>query len=547
MTDKKPSIIDPVASEWNDSLNGDFLWSNVNFGEAVTDVMTPLTWSIIKFTLDDWVFIPGYSTTGNIGGYPYLNISILATIYNALRRSRQDLLDAMEGTLYMRMPEELEIPLIRLSRLRLVTAILSSVQVQIKQRRGVNALPAYLRNNPAWFGSVAARIRKEESMLGLLALWQQEIKSHIKRGVWVVLGTATHSSDFAMQLRRDLTKLVGLDDANVLIGNVSTEAELLDSLGPLVGLAKMALGKLERSVYLEQYGHRGPQEFELSVPRPAEDPNWLDQQIMHFKQSPVDVEGMLANQQQVFHNSWTRFQSQFPDEAGDIHKRIQENKRRARLREQARSEYIRDRWLIHKFACRAGELAGIGDEVFFLSLDETLALLSGDKSGIESIPYRKEMYQLFKSLPAYPSIIRGRFDPIGWAKDPQRQSDIYDAAVVHEKTSREDLRILRGAPGSAGRVEGTVRILRNPDQGDTLLHGEILVAVQTDIAWTVIFPRASGVITDVGAPLSHAAIVARELGIPAVVGCGVATQRLKTGDRVLVDGGNGTVEILDRA
>ena len=74
-----------------------------------------------------------------------------------------------------------------------------------------------------------------------------------------------------------------------------------------------------------------------------------------------------------------------------------------------------------------------------------------------------------------------------------------------------------------------------------------MVAVQTDIAWTLLFPRAGAVITDVGAPLSHAAIVARELGIPAVVGCGNATAVLRTGDRVRVDGGRGTVEILSTA
>jgi phosphoenolpyruvate synthase/pyruvate phosphate dikinase len=68
--------------------------------------------------------------------------------------------------------------------------------------------------------------------------------------------------------------------------------------------------------------------------------------------------------------------------------------------------------------------------------------------------------------------------------------------------------------------------------------------MQTDIAWTLLFPRATAIVTDVGAPLSHAAIVARELGIPAVVGCGNAMMRLKTGDRVRVDGGRGTVEIL---
>ena len=89
-----------------------------------------------------------------------------------------------------------------------------------------------------------------------------------------------------------------------------------------------------------------------------------------------------------------------------------------------------------------------------------------------------------------------------------------------------------------------MRILTNPEDGSQLKPGEILVTIQTDIAWTLLFPRSAAVITDVGAPLSHAAIVARELGIPAVVGCGDATLRLKTGDRVRVDGGRGIVELL---
>jgi len=66
----------------------------------------------------------------------------------------------------------------------------------------------------------------------------------------------------------------------------------------------------------------------------------------------------------------------------------------------------------------------------------------------------------------------------------------------------------------------------------------------TNVGWTPLFPRAAAIVTDVGAPLSHAAIVARELGIPAVVGCNDATRRLKTGDRVRVNGSRGRVEIL---
>ena len=83
------------------------------------------------------------------------------------------------------------------------------------------------------------------------------------------------------------------------------------------------------------------------------------------------------------------------------------------------------------------------------------------------------------------------------------------------------------------------------EDSDQLRPGEILVTSMTNIGWTPLFPRAAAIVTDLGAPLSHAAIVARELGIPAVVGCGDATMRLKTGDRVRVNGGQGLVEILE--
>jgi phosphoenolpyruvate synthase/pyruvate phosphate dikinase len=105
--------------------------------------------------------------------------------------------------------------------------------------------------------------------------------------------------------------------------------------------------------------------------------------------------------------------------------------------------------------------------------------------------------------------------------------------------------MILGIPGSAGRVDGQMRYLDRPEDWDELEPGEILVAKQTNIGWTLFFPRAGAVVTDVAAPLSHPAILARELGIPAVVNCGDATARPKTGDRVRVDGTTGTVEILE--
>ena len=89
-------------------------------------------------------------------------------------------------------------------------------------------------------------------------------------------------------------------------------------------------------------------------------------------------------------------------------------------------------------------------------------------------------------------------------------------------------------------------MLAGMEESATFQAREILVAHITNVGWTALFPRAAAVVTDVGAVLSHAAIVARELGIPAVVGTGDGTIRLNTGDWVRVDGLAGTVEKITR-
>jgi pyruvate,water dikinase len=260
----------------------------------------------------------------------------------------------------------------------------------------------------------------------------------------------------------------------------------------------------------------------------------------------MDTQALLAQQRGAFDAAWRRFSSRYPRQAKSVRRRIAESARRTRLREAARSEYVRDRWLARTFALRAGELSGLGDGIFFLTLNEVLALLSGDRSAVRNIPARKEMVRRYKALPPYPPVIRGCFDPFQWAADPDRRSDLFDssAPLPAGASGYGGATVVTGSAGSAGQVEGVVRCLDTAEQGEQLQEGEVLVTVLTDIAWTPLFLRAAAVVTDVGAPLSHAAIVARELGIPAVVGCGDATMRLKTGDRVRVDGSRGTVEIL---
>ena len=103
--------------------------------------------------------------------------------------------------------------------------------------------------------------------------------------------------------------------------------------------------------------------------------------------------------------------------------------------------------------------------------------------------------------------------------------------------------VLKGTGGSGGRVTGPARVLAGPDDFAAFQPGEILVASITTPAYTPLFALAAGVVTDIGGVLSHGSIVAREYGIPAVLGTGNATKRIATGDLISVDGGTGTVHL----
>jgi pyruvate,water dikinase len=103
---------------------------------------------------------------------------------------------------------------------------------------------------------------------------------------------------------------------------------------------------------------------------------------------------------------------------------------------------------------------------------------------------------------------------------------------------------LSGMAASPGLVEGLARIIHDPDEVGDLEQGEILVASITAPSWAPVFPKIQACVTDIGGMMSHAAIVCREYGVPAVTGTGFATDKIKTGDRIRVDGSTGTVTIL---
>jgi rifampicin phosphotransferase len=105
---------------------------------------------------------------------------------------------------------------------------------------------------------------------------------------------------------------------------------------------------------------------------------------------------------------------------------------------------------------------------------------------------------------------------------------------------------IKGTAASGGQVTALARVLSGPEDFGQMQPGEVLVAAITTPAWTSLFAMAAAVVTDVGGPLSHSSIVAREYDIPAVLGTGVATRRIQSGQNIRVDGEAGTVTLLDR-
>ncbi|MER6507311.1 PEP/pyruvate-binding domain-containing protein [Nonomuraea sp. NPDC001636] len=530
----------PQVEEWNDSLKGDYLWTAGNLGEAIPDVMTPATWSFVRIFIHEAMSasaLPGFDLVGNIGGRFYMNLSVVHSIAAALgMRSRLGAVEQVFG----RLPAGLEVPLVRLSRWEIVRRVLPmAVTLQRRVRRNIKDLPAFLATSRQRCEELRERVAATSSGPELADLWTSDIEPHLVISSRMLEAAGRQGGATLVWTRDRLRRLMGEADAEAMLTGVNADGELA-SLGPVLGLGRLARGEISREEFALAYGHRGPHEFEVSRPRPGEDPAWIDAQLAGLRDLRAGTEALLARQEKARQEAWARFAARHPGKEARMRARVRRWNAVVRDRESARSENIRAFWVLRAFVVRAGELTGHGDDLFHLYLEEILDVLRGDTSALARVPVRRATHDRYAALPPYPTVIVGRFDPVRWAADPDRRADVYDARGFDVPVSDT----VTGFPGAPGVVEGVARVIAGPEDGDRLGPGEILVTTLTNVGWTPMFPRAAAVVTDMGAPLSHASIVARELGIPAVVGTGNATMRLRDGDRVRVDGERGTVELL---
>jgi rifampicin phosphotransferase len=292
------------------------------------------------------------------------------------------------------------------------------------------------------------------------------------------------------------------------------------------------------SEFLARYGHRAVAEIDIGVPRWSEDPthilgvlaNYLrhddPQRSPHamFASGVAEAEGMVATlTARARRRGWLRAQV--------VGFALNRTRQLAGLRELpkyfaivALAQLRRQLVLVGSELAAKGRVAA-ADDVFFLNLREARAALAGDDMK-ETVQRRREEFAHEMRRRHVPRVL------LSDGTEPEAQ-------IV--STPRID-GALTGTPASAGTVTAPARVILDP-QGAHLEPGEILVAPSTDPGWTPLFLTAGGLVMEMGGANSHGAVVAREYGIPAVVGVGGATTHVATGQTVSVDGTNGVVTI----
>ncbi|MBX7443775.1 MULTISPECIES: PEP/pyruvate-binding domain-containing protein [unclassified Arthrobacter] len=307
--------------------------------------------------------------------------------------------------------------------------------------------------------------------------------------------------------------------------------------GTLPGLAQAGL-----RAFLAKYGHRAVAEIDLGMPRWAEEPDHLL--------------GMISNYLRVGDPEQAP-DRQFARAADHADARITELVERAAARSRLRGRLVafclrRARQLsglreLPKFyivlvlaemhrqllsvgedLARTGSIAAAGD-VFFLDFEELRVALRGADL-TEVVASRRRLYDV--------ELRRRRIPRLLLSDGTDVEAAVMAAAAALPDSSTADR--LTGTPASAGTATGNVRVVLDP-VGAHVEPGEIVVAPSTDPGWTPLFMTAGALVMEMGGVISHGAVVAREYGIPAVVGVADATTRLCDGQTVTVDGAAGTI------
>ena len=315
---------------------------------------------------------------------------------------------------------------------------------------------------------------------------------------------------------------LGEERAREAVGALALGAKPPPEANLAQGVRDLANGTIDRKAFLERFGQRGTNEMELAQPRWSEAPEELSKLVAGGTLHSVPSASV--------ENDW----SKFADEArlgGPQRDQFQQQVERLRtylgLREAGKHNLLLGYAVIRRSLVELDRRFSLGGGIFFLTPADLGELVAGkDFSGPIAAARKRRQTELSLEVP--PVLFSDDLDAIGRSLPEPEGGDR-----------------LEGVPLSAGECAGPALVLTEPTAVPPGEEGYVLVCPTTDPAWVPLFVRAKGLVMETGGVLSHGAIVAREFGLPAVAGLPGVTQILKTGQTIRVDGGRGTVTVLD--
>ncbi len=559
---------------------GGAVWTNANVGEALPGVGTPFTWSIIgSFSRMGFeralgalgLDVPTAPMVRNVYGRVYLNQTALLEALSSIPFfSPERVLQAAGGTPFREegytrrssWPFLLRLP-VKAPQL-VLSQYLVPVQAGVwgrRVRRRLARVEAALARRPSkrevadLLDRFTAEVFTPTGTL-MLGAASNALSSYVLVSLAVALFGGRDLAGVEMRLFSGLSNLKSAQPGLVLLRLariVKNQPELHRLFrGPSTSdevvhrvRSEAAFKEFRREFerFLSDHGHRAPLEAEIATPRWGDRPDTVVDLLRSYLQTgePPDptsfVKARVRERGKAEADVKARVGAAGRLLLAVLLPRAQEA---SRLREELRDLVVKTLSLYRKLALEAGRhlvdegVAGCPDDAFFLGYEEVLAYLRGqlDVDLAYRIALRRGQFEIFTRMPDPPST----FYQAG-----------ADLVTEHLEVADSSSRRLEGIAGSPGRVTGRARVLGSMTDMGRLGYGDVLVTRQTDVGWTPLFLVAGAVVTEMGGPLSHSCVVAREYGKPAVVSVKQATTRIEEGAIVTVDGNTGEVLLHDPA
>lgn len=529
-------------SAWPDPLHEQSgpttFWSTANLAEAIPGVPTPMSWSI--FSIGNEVSVP----------QSYYRLGVLPKRLTARADSVDDRVAAI---FYGRAA-------MNVTRLRKIADLTPGTSGDAMEEQLLGSVREGVQSHNSWrrLPFVLARFPAETARLpsGLRRLHRDQHRwwAALTRGSQPtpslrLLAESVDKFDAAMRIHvmgvaitqaffEQLTRLARAAGDPGLVAQLAGGYGGFEEAHMVAELWKVSRGALSVDDFVSRYGFHGPEEGEVSATSWREDPSLVSSIAQRY--ADHGVEDRTSEQADRRARRLSAERSLLANLSGP-----QQIKARAVLRLAERYLPLREvgkaAFLMAidgaRFAARrhGAELVAEGvlaqpNDIFAFTVPEVLRGLSGARGDLREVATRRQ---------AKRAEYQGLTFPDRWEGMPQPRAAQSGATNVQIGDT------ITGVSVTSGVVEGTARVATSLDVAEDLVPGEILVCEVTDPSWCALFPLVAGMVVDIGGPLSHAAIVAREMGIPCVVNTGDAVARISTGMQIRLDATNGVVVVLD--